>query len=523
MKITTLTVLTFLLCTSLQAQQTLTYQLSNSFSPQEAGNPNLLPLANNSNQTGNFQTIPLPANFCPNGGEMSAYRFEDNAGFAFDNSNGFIDCEYTIELIYKFDDTPGLFDSPWVFIFGFEPNQDSGLFYEFNPLFGTTFDVWRDNFNPAAEPCPINTNDWQKLTVVRYCNGIVQFYKECEILFTYDDSVNNILLADEDQIIFFQDDPSIIMAESQPGFVRNLKISNFAMTPEQINTCCDNICDDLEDNCTTEIFLTETSCDGSTIGTDTLIIFNDLCDSIIITNTTLLPSDNTELFETTCNPEDVGITIQELTNIYGCDSTVTNNTVFEEAPIFEYNLISCVPESGGTDSLFYDCDSIVIVNVNEAIIDTLFFPAISVSAGSTVTIFGNEVNQPGLYCETLSSVDGCDSTNCQMVEWLVSTSEPLPESGYYIPNVFSPNGDGINDYFTIFASERSNHIFSLQIYDRAGILIFERDNLLSGFEELGWDGNVYGQRSASGIYVYVIQSKSWNEGKTITGTVTLLR
>ncbi|MCB0631071.1 MAG: gliding motility-associated C-terminal domain-containing protein [Saprospiraceae bacterium] len=73
----------------------------------------------------------------------------------------------------------------------------------------------------------------------------------------------------------------------------------------------------------------------------------------------------------------------------------------------------------------------------------------------------------------------------------------------YVPDVFSPNGDGVNDGFTFFSDLGSGEVIEyLHIFDRNGGLIFSTDNLPLNEERLGWDGRRAGRDMPQGIYVY---------------------
>ncbi|HET6992298.1 MAG TPA: gliding motility-associated C-terminal domain-containing protein, partial [Bacteroidia bacterium] len=88
-----------------------------------------------------------------------------------------------------------------------------------------------------------------------------------------------------------------------------------------------------------------------------------------------------------------------------------------------------------------------------------------------------------------------------------------------IPNVFTPNGDGINDYFSI--SElyaRSLHVW---IYDRWGVLIYEWDGL-AGY----WDGTYMkdGKPVTDGVYYYIADISDLNNVlKSQSGFIQLIR
>jgi gliding motility-associated-like protein len=90
-----------------------------------------------------------------------------------------------------------------------------------------------------------------------------------------------------------------------------------------------------------------------------------------------------------------------------------------------------------------------------------------------------------------------------------------------VPNVFTPNGDGINDYFT--PKEQNILDFDLKIYNRWGMRIYHTNDL-----KHGWDGSYMNQPAAEGVYFFVIEYREWlgteaGPLKKTQGTVTLLR
>ncbi|HRI01455.1 MAG TPA: gliding motility-associated C-terminal domain-containing protein [Saprospiraceae bacterium] len=95
------------------------------------------------------------------------------------------------------------------------------------------------------------------------------------------------------------------------------------------------------------------------------------------------------------------------------------------------------------------------------------------------------------------------------------------------PNVFSPNGDGLNDHFTLWG-KRVRNIKKLAIYDRWGEKVFDGDNLSDGNKgglTKGWDGNFRGERSLPGVYVFwaEVQFEGSNSTEIYKGDFTLLR
>lgn len=91
--------------------------------------------------------------------------------------------------------------------------------------------------------------------------------------------------------------------------------------------------------------------------------------------------------------------------------------------------------------------------------------------------------------------------------------EPL--MNVYIPNSFTPNGDGINDTFGIKGEGRFD--FSLVIFNRWGEKIFESNNALKQ-----WDGTYKNEPVQQGDYVFQLMANG-KEYKGQTGKVTLLR
>jgi gliding motility-associated-like protein len=117
---------------------------------------------------------------------------------------------------------------------------------------------------------------------------------------------------------------------------------------------------------------------------------------------------------------------------------------------------------------------------------------------------------------TVTNEAGCVATDDVLVQ--VNIVRPV-----YIPNVFSPNNDGINDRFTVYAGPAADFVESLQIYSRWGELVFE--NSFTPNDELaGWDGTFNGQLVNPGVFTYLARVHFLDQ-KVVNyaGTVTVLR
>lgn len=94
----------------------------------------------------------------------------------------------------------------------------------------------------------------------------------------------------------------------------------------------------------------------------------------------------------------------------------------------------------------------------------------------------------------------------------------------FIPNAFSPNMDGNNDYFVIYGDNDIVSIASLRIFSREGHLLFERHDFLPNDPVNSWDGYYQGQLLNTGVFVYVAEIE-FVDGLTevFKGDVALIR
>lgn len=112
-----------------------------------------------------------------------------------------------------------------------------------------------------------------------------------------------------------------------------------------------------------------------------------------------------------------------------------------------------------------------------------------------------------------SSHELCKSDSAYITVYIQDCETPT------LPNIFTPNGDGVNDLFKMSLNE--SECFHGYIYNRWGALIFESDHI-----NIGWDGTVQGTGEAvpEGTYFYLFDYCT-HDGQQFSnqGTVTLLR
>ncbi len=123
------------------------------------------------------------------------------------------------------------------------------------------------------------------------------------------------------------------------------------------------------------------------------------------------------------------------------------------------------------------------------------------------------VTGPGTYWLEVES--SCQ----QLVDSLVV--EACDQCPVLFPNIFSPNGDGVNDYF-FQASACVFQSFQLAIFDRWGNRVFESED-----PAVYWDGTYLGKTLQQGVYVwqltYALMGEAPVDQQVLSGDVTLIR
>ncbi|NVO01356.1 MAG: gliding motility-associated C-terminal domain-containing protein [Bacteroidetes bacterium] len=96
------------------------------------------------------------------------------------------------------------------------------------------------------------------------------------------------------------------------------------------------------------------------------------------------------------------------------------------------------------------------------------------------------------------------------------TLSEMKESTLIIPNVFTPNGDSYNDFFTVQATGITE--LSAQIFNRWGSLLYKWEGI-----DGKWDGNYKGNLASDGVYFYIITAKGADKKEFMqNGSITLI-
>ena len=107
--------------------------------------------------------------------------------------------------------------------------------------------------------------------------------------------------------------------------------------------------------------------------------------------------------------------------------------------------------------------------------------------------------------------------SCFDTDRIVVTVDPNLEPQYNIVNLFTPNGDGVNDYWTVdFLMDPATGPYTLQIMSRGGMEVLNTQNYQND-----WYGTMNGSDLPDGTYWFIIQLET--NDRTIKGPVTIKR
>jgi gliding motility-associated-like protein len=288
------------------------------------------------------------------------------------------------------------------------------------------------------------------------------------------------------------------------------------------------------------------------------------CDSIVILTLTVLPVSATAISQTVCgnggfvfngrNLAASGTYTDTLTNTVGCDSVVTLTLLIVPISFDSTSAAIC----SGTSYMFRGqeysvpgiyrdtltgvagCDSIITLALavqpipvaDFAVLPSgktmppgnIFISNLSTGADSytwqmngqyIVLVAGSllPVTQAGNYCVTLTATTSAGCTDTASDCFLVYNNT------FFLPNVFTPNGDGANDDLELFGPKAGIVNLSFSVFDRWGEKVFESND-----PNFKWDGTYRDVMEKPGVFVYQLDI-TFNDGTSAhnRGSVTLLR
>nr|WP_261387335.1 gliding motility-associated C-terminal domain-containing protein [Chitinophaga pinensis] len=100
---------------------------------------------------------------------------------------------------------------------------------------------------------------------------------------------------------------------------------------------------------------------------------------------------------------------------------------------------------------------------------------------------------------------------------MTGTAENPQGNKIFVPNIFTPNGDGFNDVHYVYGNTIANVV--VRYYNQFGQQIFETKD-----QRTGWDGTMGGRQQPVGVYIWVLRA-TLQDGSVVNmkGTVTIVR
>ena len=121
------------------------------------------------------------------------------------------------------------------------------------------------------------------------------------------------------------------------------------------------------------------------------------------------------------------------------------------------------------------------------------------------------------YTIIVTDEDGCEAED--EVTIFVNAERPV-----YIPNVFTPNNDGINDKFNISTDISAAEVELMRVYDRWGAMVYEGRTFPPNNPNYGWDGKFRGLNLNPGVFAYYIVVRFIDDKSfPYEGDISLLR
>jgi gliding motility-associated-like protein len=275
------------------------------------------------------------------------------------------------------------------------------------------------------------------------------------------------------------------------------------------------------------------------------------CDSTITTTLTISPAIQKLQDITICQGQSItvgdttyktsGKYIKRLTSLKGCDSIVTSQITVSPAIQKEQTLSICEGQSVTVGDTVYrtsgtytkrivgkGCDSIIVTNLEVKKIDLIVPLDTLIKLGDSILLNPTtNLSPPLLWKWTPNNGISCDT--CQTI-WI----KPKKTQSYniaisdknntckknanivirvkqgcnvFIPTAFSPNGDGINDVFTVYWDNCVKSIKRFAVFNRWGNLVTSQNDLVINniSERAVWDGTMSERPVSVDVYAYFLE------------------
>jgi gliding motility-associated-like protein len=220
--------------------------------------------------------------------------------------------------------------------------------------------------------------------------------------------------------------------------------------------------------------------------------------------------------------------------------TVNNTNVGDHSPTFSSKNLLNGDQVSCLLTIINPCTSLSVTS--NIVGMTVSSPLVQITPQDTVINAGGQLQLNGIISDNISSFQWTPADKLENPSGLSPTTIPLMDNttytltaasdegcvasesvivkivkSFYMPNAFTPNGDGKNDVFRI-PPGISLKLKEFSIYNKWGTKVFSTQNLSKG-----WDGTISGKQQATGVYVYIIEGTNENSSLFLKGSFILIR
>lgn len=245
--------------------------------------------------------------------------------------------------------------------------------------------------------------------------------------------------------------------------------------------------------------LTPPNCFGSADGTVSVIAAGGIPAYQYLWNT--IPSQNASTI-TGLSGGNYSVTVSDANN---CTATQNMN-------ITEPTLLTVSIDPTPFVEIFSGSSTTLTAINSSAVTSYQWSPAIGLNCGTCASTLASPATTTN-YTVVVTNANNCTAN--ATVQVIVTNPHVV-----FVPNVFSPNNDGNNDFFQIFGTLEQIAFMEMQIFNRWGEKVFE-----SSDHHFNWDGTYQGERAPQGIYTYQLKLTYMNgeRDELRKGSLTLLR
>ena len=187
-------------------------------------------------------------------------------------------------------------------------------------------------------------------------------------------------------------------------------------------------------------------------------------------------------------------------------------------PLVDPISVSVAPEANIELGEDYSIEAITNVPSDE--IETITWtPANNLSCTDCLNPTVEQLFNNGTYTITITNIYGCETSASISID-------VEKDRAIFVPNVFTPNNDGNNDFFMIFAGPSAQivSIKNFHVFDRWGEVVYTATEFQPNDSTYGWDGTLRGQKMNPAVFVYWFEVE-FLDGETVIfeGDVALRR